>query len=322
MSADRPASAPRPSLRVAFLGPVGTFTEEALLSQADLAQGELIPMASVGDVLTAVSSGAVDLGFVPMENAIEGTVNATIDALAFEHQLLIQREVLLPITMTLMAPEGVALGDIRRVVSMPMASAQCRGFLARELPSAEIVAANSTAEAARTLGEHASTMRDTAALGPALAARLYGLHVLAHDIADHPENETRFVVVAREGVPAPTGHDKTAIVCFQAFDRPGSLLAVLQEFAARSINLVKLESRPMKVGGLGNYCFIIDLEGHIADEIVADCLRNLMAKSVEVKFLGSFPVAGDHAPARREEASAAWERATAWVAGLRGQITG
>ena len=142
---------------------------------------------------------------------------------------------------------------------------------------------------------------------------------LADEIEDHPGNRTRFVLVGR-GVPAPTGHDKTSIVCFQDFDRPGSLLTILQEFAARSINLTKLESRPTKKG-LGDYCFLIDLEGHIGDELVADCLRDLKTKVEDVKFLGSYPAAGEHGPAVRREAEAAWAEADRWIAELRGGIS-
>ena len=136
---------------------------------------------------------------------------------------------------------------------------------------------------------------------------------------DHSDNQTRFVALAPTGVPAPTGHDKTSIVCFQREDRPGSLHAILSEFAARSINLTKLESRPSK-SGLGNYCFLIDLEGHIADEVVADCLRVLHAEHAGVKFLGSYPAAGDHGPAVRARADTAWREADAWVDSLRSQI--
>jgi prephenate dehydratase len=156
-------------------------------------------------------------------------------------------------------------------------------------------------------------------VGTALAAQLYGLEVLVHDIADHPENQTRFVVVKPEGVPAITGHDKTTIVCFQPTDRPGSLLAILQEFAARGINLTKLESRPTK-RALGEYCFIIDLEGHVADEVVADCLRTLKAELADVKFLGSYPAAGEHGPAVRKEADAAWRAADEWLRQVRAGV--
>ena len=300
--------------RIGFLGPPGTFTEQALLSQDDLAAMELVPLASIPDVLAATEAGQVDLGFVPVENAIEGTVNVTLDTLAFETSLLIQREVVLAVELDLLVRPGTKLEDVRTVVSMPMATAQVRGYLSRELPNVTTVAANSTAEAARQVGEEGG--EGMAAVGPSLAAELYGLDVLAAGIEDHPDNATRFVVVAREGVPAPTGHDKTTLVCFQRVDEPGSLLAMLQEFAARAINLSKLESRPTK-RGLGDYCFIIDLEGHVADEVVADCLRDLKAKTLDVKFLGSYPAAGEHGESVRRDADAAWRAADAWVTDLR-----
>jgi prephenate dehydratase len=302
---------------VAFLGPPGTFTEEALLTQPDLAGETLLPLRSVPEVLAAVEEGEADLALVPIENSIEGSVNVTIDTLAFDHDLLVQRELVLSVQLHLLAPPGMAVADVRRVVSHPHATAQCRSFLARELPGAAVIAANSTAEAAREVGEERPA--GTAAIGTALAAKLYGLEVLASDVEDHPENQTRFVLVASRGVPPPTGHDKTSIVCFQQADRPGSLLGILQEFAARAINLTKLESRPTKKG-LGDYCFIIDLEGHISDEVVADGLRNLKAKLADVKFLGSYPAAGEHGPARRADADAAIRQAETWMDGLRTQI--
>jgi prephenate dehydratase len=315
MSSVTPASS---GPRVGFLGPEGTFHEQALLSQPDLAAGDLVALPSIPDVLSAVESGAVELGFVGIENSIEGAVTVTVDALAFETELLIQREVVLGVQMNLMAPSDVGLADVRRVLSMSVATAQCRTFLQHELAGVDTVAVSSTAEAARLVAadEHDG---HTAAIAPAVAAKLYGLDVLASDIEDHPDNATRFVVVARSGIPVPTGHDKTSIVVFQRADRPGSLLAILQEFAARSINLTKLESRPTKKG-LGNYCFVIDLEGHVGDELVADCLRDLKSKVADVKFLGSYPAAGDHGPARRREVEAAWRDASTWIETLRGQI--
>ncbi len=304
---------------VAFLGPPGTFTEEALLGQVGLEGAELVPLSTIPDVLTATQMGRVDLGFVPMENSIEGTVPATLDNLVFDTELLIQREVVLDVHLHLLAPPGTAMTDVRRVVSYPHASAQCRAFLARALPGAEVVAANSTADAARQLGQE--RLAGTAALAPRLAGQLYGLEVLAGEVEDHPDNQTRFVLVARQGVPAPTGHDRTSIVCFQRSDRPGSLHSILGQFAARGINLTKLESRPTK-RALGDYCFIIDLEGHLADAVVYDCLRDLFAGLAGVKFLGSYPAAGAAGPARRRDAEAAWAAADTWISALRGQIGG
>jgi len=304
------AAAPTARRRIGFLGPEGTFTEQALLSQADLASEELVPMATIAEVLAAADTGDIDLGFVGIENSIEGTVNVTIDALAFEHDLLIQREVELGIQLNLMAPPGVRQADVTRVLTFPVAAGQCRTWLATQLPGVEVVAANSNAEAARLVAEEADGV--SAAVAPSLAAKIYGLDVLANDIEDHPENTTRFVLVARHSVPAATGHDKTTIVVFQRADRPGSLLAILQEFAARAINLVKLESRPTKKG-LGDYCFIIDLEGHLSDELVADCLRDVRSKVEDIKYLGSYPAAGAHGPAVRRDAEQAWRTADAWI---------
>ncbi len=304
--------------RVAYLGPPGTFTEEALLSQPDLADADLVALRSWPEVLAATVGGDVDLGFVALENSIEGSVLLVLDQLVFDYDLLIQREVVLTVHQNLLAPPGMALGDVRRVVSFPVATAQCRKFLAASLPDAEIVASNSTAGAVQEVAE--DRPQGTAALGAALAAKLYGLEVLAADVEDSPgANQTRFGVVSRAGIPAPTGHDKTSIVCFQRNDQPGSLHAILGQFTARNINLTKLESRPTK-HSLGDYCFIVDLEGHLDDEVVADCLRDLRVQLASVKFLGSYPAAGEHGPAVRRDAEAAWKAADEWIANLRGQV--
>lgn len=302
---------------VAYFGPRGTFTEQALFTQPDLVTGELTPLESIADVLTATDEGRADLGFVPIENAIEGSVNVTIDMLAFERRLLIQREVVIPVELCLMVRPGVALGDVETVSSYPHALAQCRRFLGEHLPRAVTVPAGSTADAARVLAEAAEVR--TAAIGPARAAEVYGLEILEHGIEDHPGNATRFVTVSRSGIPAATGHDKTSLVVFQRADAPGSLLGILQEFAARAVNLTKLESRPTKKG-LGDYCFLIDLDGHVSDEVVADALRSLKAKQAGVKFLGSYPAAGDHGPARRLELDEGWRRADEWISSLRAQL--
>lgn len=304
----------RVMVSVAFLGPPGTFTEEALLTQPDLAEADLVPMRSIPEVLAATEAGDADLGFVAIENSIEGTVNLSLDAMVFDTDLLIQREVVLGVRLNLLAPPGTRLEDVERVVSFPHATAQCRQWLGHNLPHTRLAAANSTAEAAQEVGE--GGVDGTAAVGTGLAAKLYGLDVLASDIEDHPDNSTRFVLVAADGVPAPSGHDKTSIVCFQAADRPGSLHAILGQFTARDINLTKLESRPTKQA-LGDYCFIIDLEGHIEDEAVADCLRDLHVQLPRVKFLGSYPAAGDRGPIIRRHAEVAWQAANAWITSLR-----
>jgi prephenate dehydratase len=305
------------STRIGFLGPAGTFTEEALLSQPDWVSAELVAYATQPEVLMAVASDDVELGFVPIENSIEGTVNATVDTLVFETDLRIQREVVLDVQLHLLARSGASLADVTRVISYPHASAQCRGFLSKVLPAVDVVAANSTADAVRQAGEAPDQV--TAALGPALAGKLYGLDVLVEGVQDHENNQTRFVAVAGSGIPAPTGHDRTSIACFQRADRPGSLHAILGQFAARSINLSKLESRPTKQA-LGDYCFLIDLEGHIDDEMVADCLRDLHAQLADVKFLGSYPAAGEHGAARRRDAEEAWKAADDWITSLQAEI--
>jgi prephenate dehydratase len=308
------SSAPR---RVGFLGPVGTFTEQAMLREPDLAELEAVPFPLMTDVLFAVAEGDVDLGVVPVENAIEGTVNATVDTMAFDVDVLIQREMLEPVALHLLTVPGTALSQVRQVVSIPVASAQCRTWLREHLPDVEYVAAKSTAEAAEAVAKAADPT--VAAIANERAAHVYGLDVAGTDIEDHPENQTRFVLVARSGIPAPTGHDKTSIVVFQRADRPGSLLAILQEFAARSINLSLLLSRPTKTS-LGDYCFVLDMDGHLADPVVADCLRTIRATQSDVKFLGSYPAAGTHAPDARAQVDAAFGAADDWLAGLRSQL--
>ena len=304
--------------RIGFLGPLGTFTEQALKSQPDLAAAQLVLFRTMPDVLDAVEAGEVDLGFVAIENSIEGTVNLTQDELAFSHDLLIQREVVLDIEHCLMVKPGTKIDDVKVVLSIPVATAQCHAYLRRHVPAADLRATNSTAEAASMVSELGP---GSAAVAPRIAAELYGLEVIAADIADHPGNQTRFVLVARTGVPAPTGHDRTALVIYQRADEPGSLISILQEFAARRINLSNLLSRPTKDGGLGDYCFIIYADAHISDELLADAMRSLHSKQGRVKFLGSYPAAGQHAATAREHADARWREADDWVISLRNQIT-
>lgn len=305
--------------RIAFFGPAGTFTEQALLSQADLRGLERVPYATVPDVLDAVEGRETQYGLVPIENSIEGTVNFTQDALVFDHDLLIQREVVLDIEHCVVGQPGASLSGIRVLHSIPVATAQCHHFIRTAMASADVRAANSTSNAAQLASDaHDPTV---AALAPRSAAAHHGLAVLEDNVADHQGNQTRFVLVAKDIIPPKTGHDKTGIVVFQRADEPGSLISILQEFAARRINLSNLLSRPTKRGGLGDYCFIMYADGHIEDELVADALRELHAKQGSVKFLGSYPAAGIHAHSAREHADARWRDADDWVTELRSRIT-
>lgn len=308
-------------MKIGYLGPSGTFTEQALFSQADLTSTEHVPFRTVPDVLDAVQAGEVKLGIVPIENSIEGMVNFTQDALVFDYDLLIQREIVLDIRHSLLGAPGARLSDIGVLASIPVATAQCHAWLRRELRHVSVLPASSTAEAARMVGERVAA-GDTswAAIAPASVANSHGLAVLAEQIADHESNQTRFVVVGRDTVPPRSGHDRTAIVVYQRADEPGSLISILQEFAARRINLSHLSSRPTKRGGLGDYCFIIYAEGHIEDELLADALRDLRAKQGTVKFLGSYPAAGVHAHSAREHADGRWKEADDWVTDLKRRI--
>lgn len=278
-----------------FLGPPGTFTQEALLQVADPESADLVYFPTVEEVVLAVRDGDVERGMVPIENSVEGTVNATIDTLGFEvDDLVIEAEVILNVRLHLLARPGTELADITEVYSMPVATAQCRKWLRDNLPSAKTVAANSTAEAA---GRVAYEKGSAAAIGPNLAAQLFGLEVVARDVTDHPEAETRFVVVGHD-TPPPSGRDKTSLVVFIAEDKPGALLDILKDFAERDINLTKLESRPTK-RVLGEYCFFIDLEGHADDDVVAETLGKLESHVAKIRRLGSYPRAVGRLDAER-----------------------
>lgn len=269
---------------IGYLGPRGTFTQEALQANLSGDFDSEISYATVPEVLMAVQAGEVDAGIVPIENSIEGSVSITLDTLAFETDLVIVREVTYQIRHRLIARPGVSREDIEGIVSHPQATAQCRGFLARWFPDAPVTAANSTAEAAVTVSQSSEPL---AAIATELAARVYGLEVLDRDIEDYPVNVTRFVVVGKQKAPR-TGADKTSIACFIRENRPGSLLEILQEFASSGINLTKIESRPTKKV-LGEYYFFIDIEGHVEDPEVAAAIGSLVGKLRELKLLGSYP---------------------------------
>jgi prephenate dehydratase len=270
--------------KIGYLGPPGTFAEEALLSVLKFDERALISYPTVPDIIQAVEKGEVPRGIVPIENSIEGSINVTLDVMAFESNVLIEKEIVVPVRHNLIAHNGVKISDIKGIVSQPHATAQCRLYLASNFPDIPIIAANSTAEAVKRVAEGD---RSYAAIGTSLAAKLYGLSVLAADIEDYKDNQTRFVIVGKGKAPR-TGHDKTSIICMIHEDRPGSLLQILQEFAYRYINLTKIESRPAKKA-LGEYIFFIDMEGHIDDPIVADAINCLKCKIKDVKFLGSYP---------------------------------
>jgi prephenate dehydratase len=297
--------------RVGYLGPEGSFAHEAV---SYLENMEAVACPSIADVLGGVGDGSLEWGLVPLENAIEGTVSATIDGLVFDYDLLIEREIVIPIQLHLLARPGVQLDQVTKVLSYVHALAQCRSFL--HSIDATVEQTTSTSQAA---SEVAVSSEPWAAVASAKAGELFGLEPLVRDVEDHPGNETRFVAVGRESIAPATGHDRTTIVCFQDSDRPGSLYGILGRFAARDINLTKLESRPTK-RGLGEYCFVIEFEGHVVDDVVSDCLADLQAHLARVKFLGSYPVTGAAAADRREEVARARKSASEWISAIRARV--
>jgi prephenate dehydratase len=275
--------------RVAFLGPEGTFTEEALLASPEADQLEPVPEPTVYECVMAVHAREVDQAVVPIENSLEGSVNATLDALVFETQeVTIIGEQVHPIQHCLIARRPLQLAEIERVVSHPQANAQCARFIRTRLPNALVTSANSTADAVRMVAE---SEEPWAALGNRLSAQLYGCQILEAGVEDVAENETRFVWIARER-PAGSGGGawKTSVVFWGLPDSPGALLSVLQEFADREVNLSKIESRPLKQR-LGRYIFFADLEGEQSDAAVQAALDAVGTKVETLRILGSYPAA-------------------------------
>ncbi|HEU0019850.1 MAG TPA: prephenate dehydratase [Thermoleophilaceae bacterium] len=280
--------------RVAYLGPPGTNTDEALRASAD-GPIEQVAATTVSAAIVAVQAGEVDRAVVPIENSLEGGVAATLDALAGEApDVRIVRETVHPIQHHLIAAQPLSLGAVERVLSHPHAVGQCSRFLREQLPTAEIAAATSTAEAVRSL---AAADRPWAAIGSRLSAELYGATILAERIEDRSDNVTRFVWLARaEAAPPPAaGPAKTSIV-FWGFndDAPGSLVSVLRELSDREINLTKIESRPRRVR-LGHYMFFADLDASIAEPRVEQALAALGARVETLRVLGSYPTAPSEA---------------------------
>jgi prephenate dehydratase len=288
-------------MRVAYFGPEGTFTQEALINATVGQDGlDLVPLPTIYDTVMAVHFGSAQRALVPIENSLEGSVNATLDALAMETEdVAILGEVIHPIRHCLIARTPLELSEIEAVVSHPQATAQCARFIRSRLPHAQVLVGSSTAEAVRTVAEHDGPW---AALGNRLAAERYRCQVLRAGVEDVPDNETRFVwlgpVGASPGGPGgggstepPLGPWKTAVVFWGVgSEAPGWLVHCLSEFAGREVNLTRIESRPRKQG-LGRYMFFLDLEGRDIEPHVADALAGLRAHVEVLRVLGSFPAA-------------------------------
>jgi prephenate dehydratase len=279
-------------MRVGYLGPEGTNSHEALLGAIAGEQHVQIPLPTIHDCVVAVQAGEVDRALVPIENAIEGSVNATLDALAIDaEQVTIVGEVVHPIHTCLIARTPLELSAIDTVLSHPQANGQCAVFLRTRLPQARVLATSSTADAVRAVaagefGEHA------AALGSRIAAEQYDCEILRAGVDDAAGNETRFVWLAPAGTPVGEhGPWKTAIVFWGVgAEAPGWLVRCLSELAFRGVNLTRIESRPRKQG-LGRYMFFLDLEGRDEEQPVAEALTALRGHTEHLRVLGSFPAA-------------------------------
>ena len=268
--------------RIAFLGPVGTFSEQAALVYAP--DGELVPFASIPAAARAVGSGTTAEAVVPIENSLEGSVTYTLDILIQEDGLFINSELVIPIVHCLLARPGTRTEDIQTVYSHPQALGQCRGFLERSLPEAELIASLSTVAAVEDLK---ASPTPAAAISPLRAAELHGMKILAAGIQDNSSNVTRFVILAPAD-HARTGSDKTSLCFSFKQDAPGILYEVMGEFARRNINLAKVESRPTKQS-LGEYIFLVDCEGHREDPLVRDAIDNVRRHTSMLKIFGSYP---------------------------------
>ncbi len=268
-------------ITIAFLGPHGTFTEQASRRYFTGSEVIFLPCQNILSIFQVVMNGEAKFGVVPVENSNEGSVNITLDLL-LEHELTVCGEVDLRIRHNLIVKPGTKMEDIRRILSHPQALAQCRKFLQSKLPWAERVDASSTARAVEMLSE----TKGTAAIGTELAAKINGMKILIMGIEDNPNNFTRFFVIGKEQAPA-SEDDKTSIV-FSVTNTPGSLYRAIEEFAVRKINLTKIESRPTKRKPW-EYLFYLDFEGNANDKKCREALKGLSKKASFVKVLGSYP---------------------------------
>ena len=267
---------------IAFFGPAGTYTEEAALRYDPAA--ELKPYPTIAAVGQAVSTSATEQGVVPIENSLEGSVNQTLDVLISQTDLSIFHEIVMPIDHYLMAKAGTHTTDISVIYSHPQSLGQCREFLERCFPAAQQIASMSNAAAVSDMKESSET---AAAIAPRRAASLYNVEIIDQSIQDSPNNETRFLVLARQDHPR-TGKDKTSMCLSFPQDSPGILYQALGEFARRNINLAKIESRPTKQS-LGQYIFLIDCDGHRDDAALKEAIEALTGANSVVKVLGSYP---------------------------------
>jgi prephenate dehydratase len=281
--------------RVAFLGPAGTFSEDALGAATAGQPIDPRPAPTVYEAIRAVGEGEVDRALVPFENSIEGSVRSTLDTLAFEgFPVTIAGEHDHPIRNSLIARVDLPLERIEVVLSHPQASAQCARFTREQLPGAQVRAAPSTAEAVR---EVSATAEPWAALGAASAARIYDCVVLREGVEDSPDNVTRFVWIAPTGITVSGGGQWRTTLVFSELgvDHPGSLVEALTAFSSREVNLTRIESRPRR-RGLGRYMFFLDLEGAANEEPVAGAIEALRAKAESVRILGTYPIAASGIP--------------------------
>lgn len=292
-----PATRARP--RVAYLGPQGTFSEQALLSSVAAGEVQPVGVASIYEAVMAVQEARVDLALVPIENSVEGSVTVTLDTLTVQaHDVRIVGELLLGVHHALIAAQQVDLDQIERVFSHPHVPGQCTQLLRGELAHAQVVTSGSTAEAVRIVVE--SRSQPWAAIGPHRAAEIYGAVVLREGVEDHPDNETRFAWLARAGQELPaaigpqrnsTGARKTSLVFWgSGAQRSGWLVRCLDEFARREINLTKIESRPQRERSW-RYMFFADLEGSDEQQSVSEAIAGLRQLCEQVRILGSYPVA-------------------------------
>jgi prephenate dehydratase len=274
------------SIKYAYLGPAGTFTEAALLKIA-ASDDQLIAYANVTAALDAVRKGECDKALVPIENSVEGVVARTLDELAIGDPLVITAESTLPVSFSLMVLEDTDPKSIKSIATHPHAESQCRTYIANNYPTAQVIETASTAAAAKGL---AKGDWDAAIAAP-IAAKNYQLKVIATDIGDNSNAVTRFVTVEKPGkMPKATGKDRTSLAVFIGIDHAGALLEILNEFAKHQVNLSFIQSRPTGAQ-LGHYHFIIDAEGHIEDKPVAQALAGLKQICEDIRFLGSYPQA-------------------------------